>query len=94
LNLIWTDNAITNLEAAWNYLATDFPARADSQLDRILDAAEKLATFPELGRRGRIPGTRELVIPATPFLIAYRVYRAEIQILAVLHGSRRWPGAL
>lgn len=45
-----------------------------------------------MGRLGRVHGTRELVIPGTPLLIAYRVRKDGIRILAVLHGARRWPG--
>jgi toxin ParE1/3/4 len=40
-----------------------------------------------------VPGTRELVILGTLYLIAYRVREAEIQILHVLHGRQLWPGA-
>ena len=48
---------------------------------------------PYLGRDGRVPGTREHVIAGTPFVVAYRVHKDQIQILAVLHASRRWPEA-
>jgi len=61
-------------------------------LDRIFTAVELLERFPEAGRTGRIPGTRELVIVPTPFLVAYRVRRSKIEILSLLHGARRWPG--
>ena len=56
--------------------------------------AEKLDQYPELGRKGRIPATRELVITDTPFLVAYRIHKREVQLLAVLHGARRWPDRL
>ena len=94
MTIIWTDSAIRHLESAWEYLAAENPAAADSRIDRILDAAEKLAQYPELGRKGRIPTTRELVITDTPFLVAYRIHKREIQLLAVLHGARRWPDRL
>ena len=94
MTVVWTDTAIRHLESAWEYLAADNPAAADSQIDRILDAAEKLAQYPELGRKGRIPATRELVITDTPFLVAYRIHKREVQLLAVLHGARRWPDRL
>ena len=59
-------------------------------LRRIFSAVEVLERHPETGRRGRIAGTRELVILATPFVIAYRV-RSNIEVLALLHGARKWP---
>jgi len=50
-----------------------------------------LTTFPQSGRTGRIGGTRELVVPRTPFIVAYRIKDETIDILAVHHTSRRWP---
>jgi toxin ParE1/3/4 len=61
-------------------------------LERIFSAIEVLERHPEAGRRGRVPGTRELVILGTPFLVAYRVTGKGIDILALLHGARKWPG--
>jgi toxin ParE1/3/4 len=44
-----------------------------------------------MGRPGRVPATRELLIPQTPYIIPYRVQQGTIQILRVYHGARRWP---
>jgi len=62
-------------------------------LERILSAVEVLERYPAAGCPGRIPGTRELVIVPTPFLVAYRVRRSKIELLALLHGARKWPEA-
>jgi len=87
----WTPLAVDHLESVHEYVSADSPATADEVVERILSAAETLARFPELGRNGRVTGTRELVITGTPFIVAYRIRRDQIQILAVLHGARRWP---
>jgi toxin ParE1/3/4 len=50
-----------------------------------------LRAHPEIGRRERVEGTRELAIPNTPFVVAYRIAARRIEILAVIHGARRWP---
>jgi plasmid stabilization system protein ParE len=50
-----------------------------------------LSSFPLLGRIGRVAGTRELVIPGTPFIAAYRVDEDEVVISKVLRGRRSWP---
>lgn len=94
LIIVWTETAIRHLESAWEYLAAESVPVAGSQLERILSAVETLAQYPELGRKGRVASTRELVITDTPFLVAYRLHKREIQILAVLHGARRWPDNL
>jgi hypothetical protein len=48
-----------------------------------------LARFPQSGRRGRIEGTRELVISRTPDVVAHRITCETVRILRVLHGARR-----
>lgn len=63
-------------------------------MEGIARAAESLLAYPNLGRQGRVRGTRELVVLGTPFVIPYRVKEGRIEILAVLHGARRWPDAL
>jgi plasmid stabilization system protein ParE len=47
-----------------------------------------------LGRPGRIAGTREFVVSETPYAVPYRVAGADVEILAVVHGARRWPDKL
>jgi addiction module RelE/StbE family toxin len=64
---------------------------ARTVLTRIYDAITSLTQFPEQGRKGRIPGTRELIIAQLPFIVAYRVQGNELQILTIMHAARRWP---
>jgi len=46
-----------------------------------------------LGRPGRVPDTRELVISNRPFVVAYAIARDRIVILAIYHGAQQWPEA-
>ncbi|HEX3472539.1 MAG TPA: type II toxin-antitoxin system RelE/ParE family toxin [Silvibacterium sp.] len=89
----WTDIAQDNLHSLHSYIAEDNPDAADRMVARVLDAVASLAAFPNVGRPGRVGGTRELVIPRTPFIVAYRVQPSAIQILAVIHGRQQWPTA-
>lgn len=89
--MTWTRLAATHLESAFEYLTRHNGDAADDVVERILAAIEALERHPQMGRRGRVPRTRELVITGTPFVVAYRVRRDRIEILAVLHGARRWP---
>lgn len=59
-------------------------------LVRVRAAADSLVKHPGMGRPGRVPFTRELVIPGTPFLVIYRV-RTDVEIIRVLHGAQSWP---
>jgi toxin ParE1/3/4 len=86
----WTPRAIALLENARNYISRDNLHAAEQQAMRIQNAAARLQEFPWSGRKGRIAGTRELVIPRTPFLVLYRVDPEQITVLGVFHGARNW----
>ena len=57
---------MADLQALHAYIAREQPAAATRVAERILAAAELLALYPEVGRAGRAPGTRELVVARTP----------------------------
>lgn len=74
-----------------DYIAQENPIAA-IRLDEEIEAqTESLVQNPEIGREGRVAGTRELVIARTPFLAVYRVELDQIQILNLLHQSQQWP---
>lgn len=91
MKLRWTDGAVENLRSAHEYLEAENFQAACNVVDRIISAVERLEQFPHMGRIGRVEGSRELVVTGTPFVVAYRVKGDSVQILAVLHGARKWP---
>jgi addiction module RelE/StbE family toxin len=89
-----TPRALQQLLSAHEYLQATSSSAAASQMKRILSSIDLLERFPSAGRRGRIAGTREMVVPRTPFIVAYAIIGKEIQVLAILHASQRWPESL
>jgi toxin ParE1/3/4 len=94
MSLVWRSRAIRDLVELRAYIAEDNPSAAQSVAARIGAAVEKLRSFPEMGRHGRVKDTRELVISGTPYIVAYAVTHDEVVILAVIHAARRWPDRL
>ena len=94
MTLVWAPRAIRHLEELRAYIAQDSPAAAGRIAAMLLEAVERLAERPSLGRPGRVAGTRELVVPDTPFVIPYRVRADRVEIIAVFHGRQQWPKAL
>jgi toxin ParE1/3/4 len=93
--VVWSPEAIEDLISLRAYIAEESPAGARRIALRIFHAVEHLLPDnPHMGRPGRVPGTRELVIPRAPYIVPYRVQREVIQILRVYHGARRWPDNL
>jgi addiction module RelE/StbE family toxin len=90
----WLKRALANLEAEAAFIARDNPAAAARLVEAIAAAVELFAQHPALGRAGRVQGTRELVVPDTPYLVPYRVRGHAVEILRVFHGARKWPKQL
>jgi toxin ParE1/3/4 len=79
------------LEDIYERIAAHDPAAAPRVIERIRIAVERLQQFPMIGRPGRVDGTRELIIPGTPYIVPYRVKDDAVQIITVLHSAQRWP---
>ena len=94
MNPRWLSSALRDLDSAHDFIAAANPPAAAATIDRIESAANALAEHPHLGRVGRVAGTRELIVARTPFIVAYRVMKGRVEILAVIHAARRWPGSL
>jgi addiction module RelE/StbE family toxin len=92
MKILWSPEAIGDLASLRAYIAEDDPAAARGVVLHIIHNVELLLpNNPQMGRPGRVPGARELVIPKTPFVVPYRLQRNVIQILRVYHGTHRWP---
>ena len=90
----WAEQATLQLDRAHDYIALSNSEEVAERVSlKIVNSVQQLALFPMSGRAGRVPGTRELVIANTPFLVAYAIDKARIVILAVYHGAHRWPEA-
>lgn len=94
MQVIWHRRARQDLRDLRAYIASEEPRAARAVAQRLLMAVARLADQPGLGRRGRVPDTRELVISGTPYIAAYRVVGDTVVILRVLHGARQWPEQL
>ena len=91
MKIVWSRRAIRHLASLREYIAKDSERNAALVADRILEAVNLLEGHPEMGRPGRILGTRELVVPNTPYIIPYRVRRERLELIAVFHGRQKWP---
>ena len=85
----WTPTALRDLASLHSYIAEDNPMAASAVVETVAAGIDALARHPEMGRQGRIAGTRELVI--APYVVAYCPRKTSIDVLAIIHGARRWP---
>lgn len=92
--LRWLNAALADLRAIKDYIAEENPQAANRVIASIREETIVLLKQPNIGRIGRISDTRELVISQYPYIVAYREQSGEVEILAVVHTSRRWPEQL
>ena len=90
MTIAWSPRAIPHLSALRAYIARDNPDTAAGVALTLLAAVERLADLPHLGRPGRLAGTREFVVPGTPYVIPYRVRPERLEIIAVFHQRQQW----
>ena len=90
--VVWTRRYVHELQAIGDYIAERNPAAAGKVVTNIHARTERLlSNNPFIGRVGEIEGTRELVVPGTPYVVAYRVLETRVEVLFVQHGAREWP---
>lgn len=77
----WSDTALTDLFS----LRGGLGAEAARRVGRLIaDSADCLAEFPERGRDGAAPGTRELPLPGLPWRLVYRAGPGGVMILRLI----------
>ena len=91
MTVVWSPRAIEHLAHLRAYITRDNPKAANQVAGILLEAVERLAELPNLGLAGRVAGTRELVVPGTPYIIPYSVKGDRLEVSAVFHARQKWP---
>jgi plasmid stabilization system protein ParE len=92
IELVWSPRAVADLDEIRAYIAADSPAYAELTVRRLLATAERLRSFPELGRlvpERHAPEIRELI--SGQFRIVYRRGGSVAEIVTVFRSSRQFP---
>lgn len=90
MDLFWTPEAIADREGIYDYIEADKPTAALALDEIFSEKAWSLIHHPNLGRKGRVMGTRELVVHLN-YLLVYDVADERVRILRVLHAAMEWP---
>ena len=85
----WLERATYDLDTIYEYIRQDDPKSARKVASAILKNVRTLEKHPHIGRAGRVPGTRELIVLKGAYLVAY-CCNEEIEILRVLRHSQDW----
>ena len=91
--IIWSPQALRDMEAIQTYIAEDSPRVAELVVGRIVKAVERLEAFPGSGRKvseRNDPEIREVI--ESPYRIVYRMRVDAVEIATVFRASRLFPG--
>lgn len=89
MHIRWTDSAVRDFTHICDYISDHgTPATARRVALAIHHQIDLLAEFPEYGRTGRKPDTRELVFSGLPYLAVYRIHEDAVEIVRILHGAQ------
>ncbi len=91
MKLVWLATAERRRASQIAYIAERNPQAALDMATAIRVATDRLANYPRIGRPGRVPGTRELVVPRTPYIVIYEIEGDIVRIIRVLHSAQRLP---
>lgn len=91
MRIYWNQSAYDDALNIADYIDIENPIAALAICEEIHNQIAMLADYPNMGRTGRVPGTRELVINRTAYIAVYLVSEQSINIIRILHGARMWP---
>jgi len=83
-----SDQACSDLEDLWLYIAMDNPSAADRMIDEVISKFELLAVQPGMGRSREELAEALRSFPVGNYVIFYRPMRDGIEIVRVLSGYR------
>jgi toxin ParE1/3/4 len=97
MSVAWTQKALADLDSIYDAIAADRPSAAPRVIRTLLLYGERLARYPRRSRPGRVPETRELVVPGLPYIVVHALtpsltsHVPTVTILRVIHGAMQWP---
>jgi toxin ParE1/3/4 len=91
MKVIWSAASMRHLQQIIEYLQGESSGGAFTMRRRILQTVDRVSQMPHSGRIGRIDGTREAMVPHSPFIVVYEVSKQSIDILGIWHTARQWP---
>jgi toxin ParE1/3/4 len=90
MDVVWSDEARADRDAILEFLLARNPGAAARIAEAMVLPADSLSTFPDRGRPGRVPGTRELAI-VWPYVIVCGARQGQVVVLRVWHGAQDRP---
>jgi len=91
-DIVWTEEALSDLEAIGDYFERTSPRYAPTVIDRLYSCVEPLAEHPKMGRR--VPevdheSLRERIVEG--YRVLYQLRDERIEVITVVHSRQNLP---
>lgn len=86
--IVWTEPALSDLDAIADYIALENPAAASELVRRVFRHVGQLVTHPESSRPPELTGSRYRQIAEPPCRVFYRFDGHTIFVLHVMRSER------
>ncbi|MBA4180373.1 MAG: type II toxin-antitoxin system mRNA interferase toxin, RelE/StbE family [Anaerolinea sp.] len=87
----WSPEAYEDLDNLRGWVARQRPDASVRVAARIVQASRRLGRFPNSGKLGRVPESREAPVPGVPWILQYRIKDNHVEIIRVIHGAQDFP---
>ena len=90
--ILWSPQALLDLESIRDYIARDSPRYAELVIRRLIVGVERLEAFPQSGRivpERNTEDIREIIVK--PYRIVYRLSPELVEIVTVFRAARLFP---
>ena len=95
MKVSWTESSLSQLQTIHDYIAQTSPDYALRMIDRLTKRSIQISDFPYSGRMVPEYESNEIrEVLEWPYRIIYLIQleQSQIEVLAVVHGSRSHPG--
>ncbi|MEI6211944.1 MAG: type II toxin-antitoxin system RelE/ParE family toxin [bacterium] len=87
--LIWTEPALSDLDAIADYIALDNPVAAAHLVEQVFACVERLERFPKSGKcPSELPQTLYREVIVSPGRVFYRIEGDTVYLLHVMRAER------
>ena len=95
MKVFWTEAALSQLQAIYDYISHTSPEYALRMIDRLTKRSVQIAEFPYSGRmvpEYELNEIREVL--EWPYRLIYLINseQSQVEVVAVVHGARSHPG--
>jgi len=89
MKVVFTDDALCDLDDILRYISTNYPGVQSSFENRLRMIVTRIGTWPESAHEvAQRPGVRSVPFLRYPYRLFYRVTSGRVEVLHVHHSAR------